>query len=36
MAARVRELAAAVETATGPAEFADRYAAFTRWMLAQL
>jgi 2-polyprenyl-6-methoxyphenol hydroxylase-like FAD-dependent oxidoreductase len=30
---RVRELAAAVEAAESPAEYADRYAAFTRWML---
>lgn len=30
---RVRELAADVENATGPAEFAERYAAFSHWML---
>jgi 2-polyprenyl-6-methoxyphenol hydroxylase-like FAD-dependent oxidoreductase len=30
---RVRELAAAVENASGPAEFAERYAAFSHWML---
>lgn len=30
---RVREFAAAVEAAATPAEYADRYAAFTRWML---
>jgi len=31
---RVREFAAAVETAASPAQYAERYAAFTRWMLA--
>jgi 2-polyprenyl-6-methoxyphenol hydroxylase-like FAD-dependent oxidoreductase len=31
---RVRELAAAVENASGPAEFAERYAAFSHWMLS--
>lgn len=30
---RVREFADDVEQATGPAEFAQRYAAFTHWML---
>jgi 2-polyprenyl-6-methoxyphenol hydroxylase-like FAD-dependent oxidoreductase len=32
--ARVREFAARVENAAGPAEFAARYAEFTNWMLA--
>jgi 2-polyprenyl-6-methoxyphenol hydroxylase-like FAD-dependent oxidoreductase len=31
---RVREFSAAVEAADGPDEYASRYAAFTRWMLA--
>jgi 2-polyprenyl-6-methoxyphenol hydroxylase-like FAD-dependent oxidoreductase len=30
---RVREFSADVENATGPAEFAQRYAAFSHWML---
>jgi 2-polyprenyl-6-methoxyphenol hydroxylase-like FAD-dependent oxidoreductase len=32
---RVREFSAAVEAAATPAEYAERYAAFTRWMLAE-